>query len=66
MKLNQFNEPDIQCQALAAGFATVELYIQNLLERDAKRLAIKNGIDGLVAGKHRQFRDEHGLESRTQ
>jgi len=28
MEINQFNESDIQSQAVAAGFATVELYIQ--------------------------------------
>jgi len=40
MELNQFNDATVQSQAVAAGFATVELYIQNLLERDADRLAI--------------------------
>ena len=40
MELNQFNDATVQSQAVAAAFATVELYIQNLLERDADRLAI--------------------------
>jgi len=61
MELNQFNESVVQSQAVAAGFATVELYIQNLLERDA-----------LEAGQHRPFEDfdrefheKNGLATRT-
>ncbi len=72
MELNQFNESDIQSQAVAAGFATVELYIQDLLERDVDRLAIQKGIDALEAGQHRpfdefdrEFRERNGLASRS-
>jgi hypothetical protein len=71
MDLNQFNESDIQSQAVSAGFATVELYIQNLLERDADRLAIQKGIDALESGQHRsfyefdrEFREKNGLAAR--
>lgn len=63
MEINQFNEAAVQSQAVAAGFATVELYIQNLLERDADRLAIQKGIDALEAGQHRPF-DEFDSEFR--
>lgn len=71
MELNQFNDPVVQSQAVSAGFATVELYIQNLLERDAERLVIQKGVDALEAGKHRpfdefdrEFRAKHGLAPR--
>ena len=63
MKLNQFSDAVVQSQAVAAGFATVELYIQSLLERDADRLAIPKGIDALEAGQHRPF-DEFDREFR--
>lgn len=72
MELNQFDESAVRSQAVAAGFATVELYIQNLLERDADRLAIRKGIDALEAGKHRpfeefdrEFREKNGMAPRT-
>ena len=72
MELNQFNDATVQSQAVAAGFATVELYIQNLLERDADRLAIQKGINALEAGQprsfddfDREFREKNGLSTRT-
>lgn len=72
MEFNQFNESALRSQAVAAGFATVELYIQNLLERDADRLAIQKGIDSLESGKHRpfeefdrEFREKNGMAPRT-
>lgn len=72
MELNQFNDATVQSQAVAAGFATVELYIQNLLERDADCLAIQKGINALEAGQHRsfddfdrEFREKNGLLTRT-
>ena len=72
MEINQFDDPVVQSQAVEAGFATVELYIQNLLERDADRLAIQKGIDAVEAGKHRlfeefdsEFRQRNGLAPRS-
>lgn len=72
MELNQFNDAAVQSQAVAAGFATVELYIQNLLEKDADRLAIQKGIDALEDGQHRsidefdrEFREKNGLAPRA-
>ena len=72
MELNQFNEAAVQSQAVAAGFATVELYIQNLLERDADRLAIQKGVDAFEADQHRsfdefdrEFREKNGLAPRS-
>ena len=71
MNLNQFDDTNLQSQAVAAGFATVELYIQNLIERDADRLAIQKGIDAVDADQHRPFdefdrafREKNGLPSR--
>lgn len=63
MEPNQFNDAAVQSQAIAAGFATVELYIQNLLDKDADRLAIQKGIDAFKAGQHRSF-DEFDREFR--
>ena len=61
-----------QDQAAAAGFATVELYIQNLLEKDAERLAIQQGLEAHQAGRHRpfaefdqEFRHKNGLAPRN-
>ena len=72
MELNRFNDATVQSQAVAAGFATVELYIQSLLERDADRLAIQIGINALEARQHRsfdefdrEFREKNGLSPRT-
>ena len=71
METNQFNSPEIKTQAAAAGFASVEQYIQNLLDRDADRLAIQNGLDALEAKNSRsfekfdqEFRAKNGLASR--
>lgn len=63
MELNQFNEAAVQSQTNAAGFATIELCIQNLLELDSDRLAIQKGIDSLKNGHHRPF-DEFDREFR--
>lgn len=57
MPLEHFNETTVQSQAAAAGFATVELYIQSLLDRDAERLAVQEGVDAFQAGRHRSFED---------
>ena len=63
MQLDGFNEQVVRDQALAAGFASVELYVQNLLDRDAERLAIQEGIDALEAGRVTDF-DEFDREFR--
>ena len=55
MQLDGFNEQFVRDQALAADFARVELYVQDLLDRDAERLAIQEGIDALGAGRVRHF-----------
>ncbi len=55
MELDGFNEQFVRDQALAAGFANVEMYVQNLLERDAERMAIQEGLDALNAGRVMDF-----------
>jgi hypothetical protein len=57
MQLDGFNEQVVRDQALAAGFASVSLYVQNLLDQDAERLAIQEGIDALEAGRVSDFDD---------
>lgn len=70
MQLDGFNEQIVRDQALAAGFARVELYVQDLLDRDAERLAIQEGIDALEAGRvadfdefDREFRERNGVSA---
>jgi hypothetical protein len=55
MQLDGFNEQIVRDQAVAAGYASVELYVQDLLDRDAERLAIQEGIDALNAGRVMEF-----------
>ena len=55
METSSFDTAAVQSQAVAAGFATVEQYIQSLLDRDANRLAIQKGVEALEAGQHRSF-----------
>ena len=57
MQLDGFNEQLVRDQALAAGFACAELYVKKLLERDAERTAIQEGIDALQAGRVTDFDD---------
>ena len=72
MQLSHVDEKLLQEQAATAGFASPELYIQSLLERDAERLAIQEGIDAYKAGRHRpfeefdrEFRQRNGLAPRS-
>jgi len=48
---------DIQAQARAAGFATIEEYVRSLLDRDAERVAIQEGIDAMNAGEMRPWEE---------
>lgn len=70
MQLDGFNEQFVRDQTLAAGFASVSMYVQNLLDQDAERLAIQEGIDALEAGQvsdfddfDREFRRRNGLSA---
>lgn len=51
MQINLDTDRDIKSQAIAAGFATVEDYMMTLLDRDAERLAIQEGIEDMNAGR---------------
>jgi hypothetical protein len=64
-------DDEYQAQAIAAGFASVEQYVEALLFRDADRLAIEEGIAAAEAGKtmpwdefDRQFRLRNGIAPR--
>lgn len=72
MQLNSFDDPLVQQQATAAGFASVEGYLQSLVEQDRERLAIREGIEAMKAGRmrsfaefDREFRERNGLEARS-
>ena len=45
------DDRDIKSQAIAAGFSAVEDYVKALLDRDAERVAIQQGIDDMNSGR---------------
>lgn len=60
--------PSVLRQASAAGYASVEHYVQSLLDRDRERLAIKEGIDAVNESRvqdfdvfDRDFRERNGI-----
>jgi len=57
MQITLPDDLDLQSQAIAAGFATVEDYVHVLLNRDAERVAIQQGIDAMRSGKVRPFEE---------
>jgi hypothetical protein len=68
MQLDGFHEQSVHDQAVAAGFASVQLYLQSLVEGDAERLAIQEGLDAIAAGEvssfedfDREFRQRNGI-----
>lgn len=72
MDLRNIDEETFRKQAAAAGFASVEVYIHSLLQRDAERLAIQAGFDAIKAGRcrpfelfDREFRERYGLSPRN-
>ena len=57
--------------SLAAGFASVDQFINSLLHKERERLAIQEGIDAMEKGEaedlsefDRRFRQKNGLKSR--
>jgi hypothetical protein len=48
---------DVRAQAVAAGFANVDDYVVSLVERDAERVAIQEGLEAMKAGRTRTFED---------
>jgi hypothetical protein len=65
MKIELPNDRDFQAQAIAAGFTTVEDYLITLLDRDAERVALLEGIADMKAGRMRPF-DEFDAELRRE
>jgi predicted transcriptional regulator len=72
MIIELHTDRDIKSQANAAGFATVEDYVMTLLDRDAERVAIQEGIDDMNAGRMQpweevdaEIRREFGFPPRT-
>jgi hypothetical protein len=55
MQIELPDERQAQALANAAGFASVEDYLVRLLEREAERAAIREGIDDMKAGRMRPF-----------
>jgi hypothetical protein len=51
------NDRDYQAQAVAAGYSSLEDYLVTLLDRDAERVAIQNGINDIRAGHVRPFEE---------
>lgn len=65
MQIEIPDSPDFQSQAISAGFASVEDYVLTLLNRDAERVAIQQGIDDMKAGRVQPF-DEFDAELREE
>jgi hypothetical protein len=66
------HDPLLTTQAAAAGFASAEQYLQSLIEQDADRLAILEGLESAQSGCvrpfeefDREFRQRHGLPARS-
>ncbi|QDT67581.1 hypothetical protein MalM25_04810 [Planctomycetes bacterium MalM25] len=64
-------DESLATQAAAAGYASIEQYVQSLIEQDAERLAIQAGLDAAGGGRtrpfeefDREFRAKHGLTPR--
>jgi hypothetical protein len=54
----QIEIPDnrnVHAQAVAAGFSSVEDYISVLLDRDAERVAVREGVRAMKEGQVRSF-----------
>lgn len=71
MQITLPDSPRLRDQARAAGYLSVEQYVMDLLDRDADRVAIMQGLADLKAGRCRpaveveaDLRQELGLPSR--
>lgn len=65
MQIEIPDSPDFQSQAISAGFASIEDYVLTLLNRDAERVAIQQGIDDMKAGRVQPF-EEFDTELRAE
>lgn len=63
MQIEISNEAVAMRTAIAAGFQTVEEFVNNLVKREADLLALKEGIADADAGNTRSF-DEFDKEFR--
>ena len=68
MQIELRNESELRNLAAEAGFSSVSDYVQMLVDRDADRIAILEGIAAANAGRvrpfeefDRQFQAEHGI-----
>ena len=62
---------DTEQLSLAAGFASVDQFVNDLVRKERERLAIQEGINAMEAGQvvdfddfDREFRDKNGLKQR--
>jgi hypothetical protein len=62
-------DDETQRQSIEAGFASVEEYLHNLIQRDRNRIAILKGIQDAESGNTRpfeefdqEFRAKHGID----
>lgn len=54
----QINLPkETELQSLAAGYASVEMYVHRLVIQDRERLVIEQGIEAMKQGRVRHFDD---------
>ena len=72
MQIELPDDCDLRDRAATAGFASVADYIQMLIDRDADRVAILEGIAAAKAGDvrpfeefDREFRRKNGLQPRS-
>ena len=57
MQIELRNESELRDRAAAAGFSSVSDYVQMLIDRDADRIAILEGIAAANAGRVRPFEE---------
>ena len=50
-------EPAVKTLAISAGFASVEQYVLDLIERDGERAAIQVGLDQAGRGEGRPIKE---------
>jgi len=73
MQIQITNETAAQMAATAAGFPSVEDFVNCLIKRESDLVAIREGITDAEAGNvrpledfDRDFRNKHGFASKTE
>jgi hypothetical protein len=64
MQITLPDDPTLNARATAGGFSSIDEYVLDLLNKDAERDAIQQGIDAMNVGKTRPF-DEFDAEFRS-